>query len=47
VELYSEHTSFSELEDCIKWLNPRQVIPCVNNNGSQASGVDDQRLYSR
>ena len=27
---YSEHSSFPELLDCVRYLNPRRIVPTVN-----------------
>lgn len=29
---YSEHSSFNELRDFVRWLQPRNIIPSVNND---------------
>ena len=32
---YSEHSSFTELQEFVSWLRPRRVIPSVNNDGGR------------
>jgi DNA cross-link repair 1A protein len=27
---YSEHSSYSELLDCVRYLNPKRIVPTVN-----------------
>jgi DNA cross-link repair 1A protein len=40
---YSEHSSFSELKEFVKWLSPRSIIPSVNNDGG---GPKMQKMVS-
>ena len=37
---YSEHSSFDQLQDCVRYLNPRRIIPTVNC--SSAAKVQEQ-----
>ena len=32
---YSEHSSFTELQEFVTWMRPRRVIPSVSNDGGR------------
>jgi len=40
---YSEHSSFSELKEFVKWLRPTSITPSVNNDGG---GPKMQKMVS-
>lgn len=40
---YSEHSSFTELAEFVKWLQPRSILPHVNNDGG---GPKAQRMVA-
>ena len=43
---YSEHCSFTELKDFVKFVSPVNVIPSVNNDGSDSANAMISLLQS-
>ncbi|CAI9094532.1 OLC1v1030290C1 [Oldenlandia corymbosa var. corymbosa] len=43
---YSEHSSFSELRDFVKFISPATIIPSVNNHGAESTNTMLAHLLS-
>ncbi|CAK9155136.1 unnamed protein product, partial [Ilex paraguariensis] len=43
---YSEHCSFTELREFVKFIAPTNIIPSVNNHGAESSSTMVSLLLS-
>ncbi|CAH1426841.1 unnamed protein product [Lactuca virosa] len=43
---YSEHSSFTELKEFVKFISPENIIPSVNNHGQESANKMISRLLS-
>jgi hypothetical protein len=43
---YSEHSSFLELKSCVRWLDPKRIVPTVNCRSAEDAAALERLLRS-